>query len=297
MQVDELAPDSAVAGYLGQEIDGLDALETPSVSRRPRAQRWWGSTWPKLAAVTVAIAGWQMVVWSGWRPEYALAGPKPVFAELWRLITTGELGAAVRITLGRAITGYLLAVVIGTAIGLAVARVRVLRTAVGSLLGGLQSMPSIAWFPLAILMFGGGEGAIFFVVVLGAAPAIANGIIAGVDQIPPLQLRVGKMLGARGMSLLRHVIVPAALPGVLAGLKQGWAFAWRSLMAGELLVIVAGHRSIGVLLQTSRDISDVVMLEAVMIAILVIGVLVDSLVFGSAERAVLRRRGLVAPLP
>jgi NitT/TauT family transport system permease protein len=297
MRVDELALGSAVAGNLGREIDGLDALETPAVHRRPRAQRWWGSTWPKLAAVTVATAGWQMVVWSGWRPEYALAGPKPVLAELWRLSTTGELGAALRITLGRAITGYLLAVVIGAAIGLAVARIPMLRTAVGSLLGGLQSMPSIAWFPLAILMFGGGEGAIFFVVVLGAAPAIANGIISGVDQVPPLQIRAGRMLGAQGLPLLLHVIVPAALPGVLSGLKQGWAFAWRSLMAGELLVIVAGHRSIGVLLQTSRDISDVVMLEAVMIAILVIGVLVDSMVFGAAERAVLRRRGLLAPLP
>ena len=294
MQVDELEP---AAGTLGREIDGLDALEIPVAGHPSWLRRTWSSAWPKLAAVALAIGVWQVVVWSGWKPEYALAGPRPVLAELWRLITTGELGSATRITLGRAAAGYALAVAIGSIIGLAVARVRLLRTAVGSLISGLQSMPSIAWFPLAILMFGGGEGAIFFVVVLGAAPAIANGFIAGVDQIPPLHLRAGRMLGARGPALLRHVIVPAALPGVLAGLKQGWAFAWRSLMAGELLVIVAGHRSIGVLLQTSRDVSDVVMLQAVMIAILIIGVTIDSLVFGAAERSVLRRRGLRAPLP
>jgi len=294
MQVDELEP---ATGTLGREIDGLDALEVPVAAHPSLLRRTWNSAWPKLAAVTLAIGVWQVVVWSGWKPEYALAGPRPVLAELWRLITTGELGSATRITLGRAAAGYALAVAIGSIIGLAVARVRLLRTAVGSLISGLQSMPSIAWFPLAILMFGGGEGAIFFVVVLGAAPAIANGFIAGVDQIPPLHLRAGRMLGARGPALLRHVIVPAALPGVLAGLKQGWAFAWRSLMAGELLVIVAGHRSIGVLLQTSRDVSDVVMLQAVMIAILIIGVTIDSLVFGAAERSVLRRRGLRAPLP
>jgi len=294
MQVDELEP---ATGTLGREIDGLDALEVPVAAHPSLLRRTWNSAWPKLAADTLAIGVWQVVVWSGWKPEYALAGPRPVLAELWRLITTGELGSATRITLGRAAAGYALAVAIGSIIGLAVARVRLLRTAVGSLISGLQSMPSIAWFPLAILMFGGGEGAIFFVVVLGAAPAIANGFIAGVDQIPPLHLRAGRMLGARGPALLRHVIVPAALPGVLAGLKQGWAFAWRSLMAGELLVIVAGHRSIGVLLQTSRDVSDVVMLQAVMIAILIIGVTIDSLVFGAAERSVLRRRGLRAPLP
>lgn len=297
MLVDEQATTTSVVGTLSDEIDGLDALEVPAGHHRSLTRRTWSSVWPKLAAVLLAITAWQVVVWSGWKPEYALAGPKPVFAELWRLVRTGELGSAARVTLGRAITGYLLAVAIGSVVGLAVARVRFLRTAVGSLISGLQSMPSIAWFPLAILMFQGGDGAIFFVVVLGAAPAIANGIISGVDQVPPLQIRVGRTLGARGLSLSRHVIVPAALPGVLGGLKQGWAFAWRSLMAGELLVIVAGHRSIGVLLQTSRDISDVVMLEAVMIAILVIGVLVDSMVFGAAERAVLRRRGLLAPLP
>ena len=92
--------------------------------------------------------------------------------------------------------------------------------------------------------------------MLGAAPSIANGLISGVDQIPPMLLRAGRVLGARGLALYRHVILPAALPSFVGGLKQGWAFAWRSLMAGELLVIIAGDSSLGVRLQFARELSD-----------------------------------------
>ena len=123
----------------------------------------------------------------------------------------------------------------------AVARSKVLRSGVGSMITGLQTMPSVAWFPLAILLFGVTEAAILFVVVLGAAPSIANGLIAGIDTVPPIYSRAGRVLGARGFALWRHVMLPAALPSFLGGLKQGWAFAWRSLMAGELLVIIPGH--------------------------------------------------------
>ena len=120
---------------------------------------------------------------------------------------------------------------------------------------GLQTMPTIAWFPLAIMLFGLNETAILFVVVLGAGPAIANGVISGVDHIPPLQLRAGRVLGARGLTLYRHVIIPGSLPGYVAGLKQGWAFAWRSLLAGELLVIIAKKPSLGVRLELAHQLS------------------------------------------
>lgn len=187
--------------------------------------------------------------------------------------------------------GYAVAVVIGTAIGLAVARFAVLRAAIGSLITGLQTMPSIAWFPFAILLFGLTEQAILFVIVLGAAPSIANGVISGVDDVPPAFLRTAHVLGARGMSLLTHVIVPAALPSYMAGLKQGWAFAWRSLMAGELLVIIAERPSLGVQLQFYREFADAPGLIAVMIVILAIGVVVDS-IFNQIMNGIRRRRGL-----
>jgi len=200
---------------------------------------------------------------------------------------------AAGITVRRAALGYLLAVVVGSGLGVAVARVRVLRVALGSLITGLQSMPSVAWFPLAILLFKLSEAAILFVVVVGAAPAIANGFIAGVDHIPPLLLRAGRVLGARRLALYRHVIVPAAMPGIVAGLKQGWAFAWRSLMAGELLVIIGNRPSLGVRLQFAREFSDAEGLLAAIIAVLAIGVIVDTMIFGRIEHVIRVRRGLI----
>ena len=126
-----------------------------------------------------------------------------------------------------------------------VARIPPLRAAVGSIITGLQTMPSIAWVPFAIIIFGENSSAILFVVVLGAAPSIANGLITGVDYTPPLLLRAGKTMGLRGFALYRYLVLPASLPAYVAGMKQGWAFAWRSLMAGELVVQIIGQFSIG----------------------------------------------------
>jgi len=154
-------------------------------------------------------------------------------------------------------------------------------------------MPSVAWFPLAILLFGLSESAILFVVVLGAAPAIANGLLAGIDHVPPLLLRAGRVLGAHGFKAYRYVVLPAAFPSFLGGMKQGWAFAWRSLMAGELLVVIGGHRSLGFALDSARINQDAPGLMAAMIVILAIGIVVDSLVFGVLERRVRRRWGLI----
>ncbi|MGH8908841.1 MAG: ABC transporter permease [Egibacteraceae bacterium] len=276
-----------------QELAGLDALDVPLEQAVSRRARVWLATWPKLAAAGLLVGVWQLVVWLELRPSYALPGPVPVFA---RLLTDLDvlLGAAA-ITLRRAALGYALATVIGIALGLAVARGRLLRSAVGSLITGLQTMPSIVWFPLAILLFRLSEQAILFVVVLGAAPAIANGLIHGVDHIPPLLLRAGRVLGARGLATYRHIVLPAALPAFVAGMKQGWAFAWRSLMAGELLVIIAQRPSLGVRLQFARELSDAEGLLAAMIVVLAIGIVLDALVFGRLERLIRTRWGLTGP--
>ncbi len=273
-----------------------DAVEEPALStvrKAGRVRRGWAAIWPRLAALALVLAGWQALVWSGWRPSYVLPGPAPVIGRLLHDLGSGDLPRAAGVTLQRAAAGYTIAVIAGTVVGLAVARIPLLRAAVGSLITGLQSMPSVAWFPLAILLFSLSEAAILFVVVLGAAPSIANGIISGVDHIPPLLLRAGRVLDARGVALYRHVILPAALPGVVAGLKQGWAFAWRSLMAGELLVIIANRPSIGVRLQYARELSDAEGLLSSMIVVLVLGVAVDTLVFGRIEQTIRTRRGLV----
>ena len=277
---------------LAEEIAGLDALEAHLGTHPSRARQIWSTAWPKLAAVAIALGVWQAVVWSGWKEDYVLPGPDQVLPALGDLLSTGKFWTAVGITMRRALAGYALALVIGSVIGLAVSRIRLLRSAVGSLITGLQTMPSIAWFPLAILLFGLPERAIMFVVVLGAAPSIANGLIAGVDHVPPLMVRAGRMVGAKGVRLYRHVILPAALPTYVAGLKQGWAFAWRSLMAGELLVIVANRPSIGDQLQFAREFSRADQMLALMIVILVIGIVVDT-VFGRADVTIRRRWGLI----
>jgi len=287
----ERAPGSQ--SQLADELKGLDILELPLSPHRDRLANLWSATWPKLAAIGIVLLIWQVVVSLRLWPDYVLPGPLTVLNRLALDITGSQLPLALAITLRRAFLGFALALVIGTLLGLAIIRSRTLRTAVASLITGLQTMPSIAWFPLAILLFGLNETAIMFVVILGAAPSIANGLIGGVDHIPRIILRAGQVLGATGYNRYRHVIFPASLPSFVGGMKQGWAFAWRSLMAGELLVIIAAQPSIGVRLQFAREFSDAPSLLAIMIVILAVGIFVDLVFFGTLDREIRRRWGLL----
>lgn len=256
------------------------------------AAKAWRRIAPPTVAVMVALALWQLVSWSGWKPEWVLPGPRPVLERLGAELVSGEVFAAARITLGRALIGFAIAVAIGTALGVAMAKARFVRNALSGVIAGLQTMPSVAWFPLAILLFQLGEESIQFVIVLGAAPSIAVGLVSAVNHVPPLLVRVGRTMGAHGFTLFRRVIFPAALPGYVAGLKQGWAFSWRSLMAGELMVFMADRPSIGARLHFARELSDAEGLLAWMIVVLAIGIFVDLAVFGRTERFLRERRGL-----
>ena len=220
-------------------------------------------------------------------------GRGAVAGSLWDITESGLLRRAVGITFQRAIVGFAASIVIGVAIGLAVSSSKIVRRAIGSMITGIQTMPSIAWFPLAIVLFQLDEGAIRFVVILGAAPAIANGLITGIDHVPPLLLRAGRVIGARGINAYRYVILPATLPSFVGGLKQGWAFAWRSLMAGELLVIIASKPSIGQQMQQARSLSRYSDMIAWMVVVFIIGLLVDAVAFGTLDRAIRRRWGLL----
>jgi NitT/TauT family transport system permease protein len=275
------------------ELAGIDNLDLPISPRQSTPWRIWRGTWPLLAAIGVVIAVWQVVVLTGWKPHHVLPPPIEVGQRLVENLTDSSLLGAIGTTMRRIGLGFGLALAIGSLIGIAVVRWSVLRTAIGSLITGLQTMPSIAWFPLAILLFKPTEEAILFVVVLGAAPSVANGLITGVDHIPRVMLRAGRVLGARGVDAYRFVILPAALPSFIGGMKQAWAFAWRSLMAGELLVIIANQPALGVRLQISRELADARGLLATMVVILVIGILVDVLLFGRLDAAVRRRWGLI----
>jgi NitT/TauT family transport system permease protein len=286
------ADDVAIAKEPAAAAD-VAPVEPPAPRRRLRWRSLYDATWPKLAAVAIFVFAWQCVVWSGWRPEYVLPGPGAVARSLWTITEDGLVRRAVTITFQRAIIGFAASIAIGVALGLAVASSTIVRRAIGSMIAGIQTMPSIAWFPLAIALFQLDEGAIRFVVILGAAPAIANGLITGIDHVPPLWLRAGRVIGARGISAYRHVILPATMPSFVGGLKQGWAFAWRSLMAGELLVVIASKPSIGQQMQQARSLARYSDMVAWMVIVFVIGLFVDAVAFGNLDRAIRRRWGLL----
>jgi NitT/TauT family transport system permease protein len=274
------------------DIEMVAPKATIAVRRGPSFwTRAWNATWPKLLAIGIVVGVWQLCVMLHLKPEYVVPSPFTVFDAM--IHDANKLITASLVTLRRGAQGFALAMLIGGVVGIAVARSKVLRAAIGSMITGLQTMPSVAWVPLGIILFHEGPGVITFVVVLGAAPSIANGIIDGIDHVPPILLRAGRVLGARGFTSLRLVVIPAALPSVMSGLKQGWAFAWRSLMAAELIAIIPGHLGIGQLLNGATTNIDFVGVWEAMITILIIGIVIDAAFFGTADRAIRRRYGLI----
>ena len=179
---------------------------------------------------------------------------------------------------------------IATPLGLLVAKVPVVRAAIGPLLAGMQSLPSVAWVPAAVLWFGLTDTTIYFVVLLGAIPSIANGLVAGIDQVPPILPRVGQVMGAGRIDSARLILLPAALPGYIAGCKQGWAFSWRSLMAAEIIATSPQLGiGLGAYLKEGSDFNSMPGVIAAIFLILLVGVGIELLVFRPLERRVLRR--------
>jgi NitT/TauT family transport system permease protein len=276
---------------LDQALAGLDALdEAERPSRDQLSRRMWRATWPKLAALSLILLVWQFAIWAHWKP-YILQSPATVARQLWELLGTSLFWQACWVTAGQAIVGYVLVLLVGGIVGTAVARVAVLRAGIAALITGMQTMPSVLWYPLGIMVFGVTAKAIILMMILGAAPAVANGFISGIDQVPPGLLRVGRILGARGLSLERHVVLPAAFPSVLGGMKQGWAFAWHALMAGEFLILVnplsLGGRTVNAVAQ-----GEWAVVVSMMIVIVFIGIIVD-VAFSYVDRSVRRRYGLI----
>ncbi|GAA2849890.1 ABC transporter permease [Pseudonocardia halophobica] len=274
-------------------LAGLDALDTPTVNRVPWWRRASSSVLPPVVALVLIVVIWQVVWASAVLPEFKLPAPMAVWDSFLTIVADGSIWSILWTSISRAFLGFAIALVIATPLGLLVAKVPVVRSAIGPLLSGLQSLPSVAWVPAAVLWFGLTDATIYFVVLLGSVPSIANGLVAGIDQIPPILPRVGRVLGARGLASARHVLLPAALPGYLAGCKQGWAFSWRSLMAAE--IIAAGPAlgiGLGAYLKNGSDFNDIAAVFSAVLLILVVGIGIELLVFRPLERRVLRARGL-----
>jgi NitT/TauT family transport system permease protein len=222
-------------------------------------------------------------------PPYVFPTPKGVFESLWAGFADHSFWIAIAVSMKRMIIGYALSVVLGMILGLGVASNKFLEETMGGLLVSLQSLPSICWLPLAVLWFGLSEKAILFVVVMGSLLSVTIAMETGRQQMPKIYGMAGRNLGARGFPLFWYVLLPASLPYIVSGLKQGWAFAWRSLISGEMIFVSLG---LGQLLMMGRDLNDMSQVIAVMILIIAIGYVVDGLVFKTIERHLQRKWGL-----
>ena len=276
-------------------VAGLDALETTAqLPPKPGLGRvLLRSVLPPVVFLAVLVGAWQLAFVAEVKPPYALPSPAHVWETFWAALQDGKATEAIWTSLSRGGIGFALSLVIGTLLGLAMWWSRWLRAAIGPIVSGLQSLPSVAWVPAAIIWFGLTNAAIYTVVLLGAVPSIANGLLTGMKQVPPLFDRVGRVLGLSALARTRYVLLPAALPGYLGGLRQGWAFAWRSLMAAELITYSpALGQGLGQLLNVGRELSQMSLVITAIALILVVGVAIELLVFAPLERRVLTRRGL-----
>jgi NitT/TauT family transport system permease protein len=251
-------------------------------------RRW--RRWPwRVAFFTAVIAGWEILARAHVWPEYLFPSASKVLASMVHGFGDRSYVIGVAGSLWRLVQGYAIALVAGLVLGMAMAQVRWLKDTLGVLVMGLQALPSICWLPLALLWFGLNERAILFVVIMGAVMSITQSTEDGVRNTSPVYIRAARNLGAGGARIYTAVIFPAALPSIVTGMKMGWAFAWRSLMAGELLYTLPG---LGHLLNMGRELNDMSQVVAVILLIITIGLVADKVVFGSIEKRVRERWGL-----
>ena len=238
----------------------------------------------------VLIVLWALIAKLRIWPPYAFPSPWAVAEALWAGLTDGSFFVAIKTSMRHMLLGYSISVVLGTLLGLGLAGNRFLEQTFGGLLVSLQSMPSICWLPLAVLWFGLSENAILFVIVMGSTLSVTISMETGRKQMPKIYSMAGRNLGARKWKLFYNVMLPASMPYIVTGLKQGWAFAWRSLFAGEMLTVTL---VLGQQLNAGRDTNDMNLVIAVMILIVAIGYVVDGLLFRSVERRLQHKWGLL----
>jgi NitT/TauT family transport system permease protein len=234
---------------------------------------------------------WDLAVRSGRWSIVLLPSPVTVAEYLWGAALDGSLWEAAGVTLKRLLIGYVAGVVIGLPLGLLTSTSQVLEDTVGSLALGLQTLPSVCWVPLALVWFGQTEGAMLFVVIMGTVWSVIIATDHGARTIPPIYARAARTMGSEGFHKWTRVILPASLPFLVSGMKQGWAFAWRSLMAAEIYVTILTGFGLGHLLHYGRELNAMEQVIGIMIVIVLIGLLADRLLFSPWERFLHHRWG------
>jgi NitT/TauT family transport system permease protein len=246
---------------------------------------------------TLLIAAGQCAFYLGtavfqwWKP-YAFPNPLGIWRSLAALVEQNILFTAVWFSLRRALIGFLLSIIIGAAVGLALSRLQTLSATVKPLILGIQSLPSVCWVPFAILWFGLSENSILFVVIMGSAFSVSIAVESAIRNVNPLYIKAAMTMGAKSGSLYFRVILPASLPALLTGLKQGWSFAWRALMSAEVMSATIG---LGQTLMMGRDLADINRVALIILIIILIGVLIEKFVFSLAEERALKKIGLHYP--
>ena len=249
----------------------------------------WRGRAVQLAFFMLLLGIWQVMasleLWSA----VIFPPPKEVAEAIVFGFRDGSLPVAIKSSMQRLCIGYGISLAIGVPMGLLLGRKQLLDDTIGSLAVGLQALPSICWLPLAILWFGLNETAMQFVIIMGSLMSIVLAVRGGVKSIPVLNIRAAHILGATGWRFYRYVLFPASLPSIMTGAKLGWSFAWRSLMAAELLYLTSG---IGSTLMTGRELHDMALVVAAMIIIILIGLVTDRLIFTLGEDFIYRRWGV-----
>jgi NitT/TauT family transport system permease protein len=237
------------------------------------------------------VGAWQAMVMSGrWSPVL-LPSPESVGEYLWASLADGTLLEAIEVTLRRLLVGYAIGLLIGLPLGLLSSTSEFIEDTVGVLALGLQTLPSVCWIPLALLWFGQSESAMLFVVVMGTTWSVMIATDTGARTISPVYARAARTMGSEGLHRWTRVVVPASLPFLVSGMKQGWAFAWRSLMAAEIYVTILSGFGLGQLLHYGRELNAMEQVIGIMLVIVLIGLLADKALFAPWERFLHRRWG------
>jgi len=249
--------------------------------------------WLVLGYFLALIVLWEVLVRTErWSPVL-VPSPISVGQYLFHAATDGTLWSATLVTCRRLLLGYVIGLVLGLPFGLLTARFRLAQDTLGVIALGLQTLPSVCWVPLALLWFGQTEAAMLFVVVMGTFWSVLIAVDTGVRNVPPIFARAARTMGSHGLHTWFKVILPAALPFIVSGMKQGWAFAWRSLMAAEIYVTILTGFGLGHLLHYGRELQAMDQVIGIMLVIIVIGLLADKIFFSPWERFLRRRWGLV----
>ena len=232
---------------------------------------------------------WQAVISLHWAPDYLFPSPYQVFKRLYELVTEGFMLPSIQATLFRMGIGFSIAGAIGLTIGLFMGMSAIAHACMKSLFLGLQTLPTAAWAPLSLLIFGLKDQGIYFVIVMSAAPAIAIATADGILNIPPIYLRAARTLGTPGVMMPFRIIIPAALPAIVTGIKLGWTLGWHGAVSAELIKSVVG---LGFLLNMGRELNDAAQVFAIMIVTILFGLLLDRFLFGIFEHRIRKRWGL-----